>query len=63
MLGIFASFCRLQIFFQNQFFRIILSVIPCEWKKSLDSDQARRSVGPDLDPNYFERLLADDTSK
>ena len=26
----------------------------------LDPDQDRRSVGPDLDPNCFQRLSADD---
>ena len=28
----------------------------------LDPDQDRRSVGPDLDPNYLQRLSADDES-
>ena len=27
---------------------------------SLDPDQARHSVGPDLGPNCLQRLLADD---
>ena len=30
---------------------------------SLDPDQARRFVGPDLDPNCLQRLSADDTSR
>ena len=30
---------------------------------SLDPDQGRRFVGPDLDPNYLQRLSADDTSR
>ena len=30
---------------------------------SLDPDQARRFVGPDLDPNCLPRLLADDTGR
>ena len=30
---------------------------------SLDPDQARRFVGPDLDLNCLQRLSADDTSK
>ena len=30
---------------------------------NLDPDQARRSVGPDLDPNCLQRLSADDTSR
>ena len=29
---------------------------------SLDPDQARHFVGPDLDPNCFQRVPADDTS-
>ena len=28
---------------------------------SLDPDQARRSVGPDLGPNCFQKLSADNT--
>ena len=30
---------------------------------SLNPDQARHFVGPDLDPNCLQRLSADDTSK
>ena len=30
---------------------------------SSDPDQARRSVGPDLDPNFLQRLTADDTGR
>ena len=30
---------------------------------SLDSDQARRIVGPDLGPNCLPRLSADDTGR
>ena len=30
---------------------------------SLDPDQARRFVGPDLGPNYLPRLSADGTSR
>ena len=30
---------------------------------SLDPDQARRFVGPDLGPNWMQRLSADDTSR
>ena len=29
---------------------------------SLDPDQTRHSVGPDLGPNCLERLLAEDTN-
>ena len=42
--------------FPKQFFQEYVS-------NSLDPDQARHFVGPDLDPNCLERLLADDTSK
>ena len=31
--------------------------------KSLDPDQARQHVGPDLGPNCLQRLSADDTSR
>ena len=30
---------------------------------SLDPDQARHFVGPDLGPSYLQRLSADDTSR
>ena len=30
---------------------------------SLDPDQARQFVGPDLGPNWLPRLLADDTGR
>ena len=30
---------------------------------SLDPDQARQNVGPDLGPNCLQRLSADDTSR
>ena len=30
---------------------------------SLDPDQARHSVWPDLDPNFLQRLSANGTSK
>ena len=29
----------------------------------MDPDQARHDVGPDLGPNYLQRLSADDTSR
>ena len=32
-------------------------------QKSLDPDQARHFVGPDLGPNCLQRLSADDTSE
>ena len=48
-------FCRLLIFFQNQRF---VSV-----SKSLDPDQARHIVGPDLGINCLQRLSADGISR
>ena len=45
-------------FFENKQFR------NCFWaSNSLDPDQARGFVGPDLDPNCLLRLSADDTSR
>ena len=44
------------------FFKTNLSGIPSV-SNSLDQDQARRSVGPDLGPNFLQRLSADDKSR
>ena len=44
--------------FQNQLFRNTIRV-----SNSLDPDQARHFVGPDLGPNCLQRLLADDTRR
>ena len=44
-------------FFSSNSFRNIIRV-----SNSLDPDQARQFVGPDLGPNCFQRLSADDTS-
>ena len=49
-------------FFQNQLFQKILSWIPSV-SNSLDPDQARHFVGPDLGPNCLQRLSADDNSR
>ena len=46
--------------FQNQHFQKVLSGI-LSVSNSLEPDQARRSVGPDLGPNCLQRLSADDT--
>ena len=55
-------FCRLLIFLKYTFwknsFRNNIRV-----SKSLDSDQARLYVGPDLGPNCLQKLSADDTSR
>ena len=49
-------FCRLLIFFQSQLFEKTISGI-----NSLDPDQDRGFVGPDLGPNCLQKLPADDT--
>ena len=56
LLGNFASFfVAYCFFFTFNFFKIL--------SNSLDSDQARHSIGPDLGPNCLQRLSADDTSR
>ena len=60
MLGNFACFYVSADFFQNQLFRKILSGVPSV-SNSLDPDQVRHYVGPDLGPNCLRRLSADDT--
>ena len=62
MLGnFFMCFVVCQFFSKSSFLKII-SAIPSV-SKSLDPDQARHFVGPDLGPNYLQRLSADLTSK
>ena len=61
-LGNFSCFfCGLLIFSKSSFskdsFRITMRVA-----NSLDPDQARHSVGPDLGPNCLQKLSADDAS-
>ena len=65
MLGDSASFfvgCDFFFFFKLTFskktFRNTISV-----SDSLDPDQARHFVGPDLGPNCLQRLSADDKSR
>ena len=57
-----AHFCRLLILFKINFFaksfKYTIRVF-----NSLDPDQARLFVGPDLGPNCLQRLSADDTSR
>ena len=54
LLGIFSCFC----------YRNILSRIPWECHaNSLDPDQDRHFVRPDLDPNCLQRISADDKSR
>ena len=55
-------FCCLLIFSESAFlknsFKNTIRV-----SNSLDLDQARHFVGPDLGPNCLQRLSADDTSR
>ena len=44
--------------FRKKSFRNIIRVA-----NSLDPDQARHTVGPDLGPSYLQSLSADDTSR
>ena len=69
--GDFASFfvvCGIFFFFFFFFFLTINFVQKKSFRNtirvsnSLDPDQARRFVGPDLSPNYLQRLSADDKS-
>ena len=62
-------FCRLWIFLNLHFQKKkkkkkkkIFQVDTISVSNSLDPDQARRFVGPDLDPNCLLRLSADDKS-
>ena len=62
MLGIFSCFCCRLLTFRNNILaknslRNTFSVA-----KGMDPDQDRRSVGPDLDTNFLQRLSADDKS-
>ena len=58
----FPLFCRLLIFSKSTFlknsFRNTIRV-----SNSLDPDQARHSVGPDLGPNCLQKLSAEDTRR
>ena len=64
MLGNFEGFfCHLQIFVHNKVstknsFRYAIRV-----SNSLDPDQARQFVGPDLGPNCLQKLSANKTSR
>ena len=44
--------------FSESSFRITIQL-----SNSLDPYQAQQNVGPDLGPNYFQRLSADDISR
>ena len=50
-------------FFQNQLFGKNSFRNTIRMSNSLDPDQARQNVRPDLGPNCLQRLSADDTSR
>ena len=58
-------FCRLLIIFKINFFfkrkKSFRNTI--RMSNSLDHDQARQIVGPDLGPNCLPRISADDTGR
>ena len=60
---IFHAFVSSADFFQNYFFRKKSFRNTIRVSNSLDPDQARRFVGPDLGPKCLQRLSADDTSR
>ena len=63
MLGNFYMlFCCLWIFFFKSTFSKTSFRNTIRLSNSLDPDQARHYVGPDLGPNCLQRLLADDKS-
>ena len=55
--------CRLRNFFKINFFQKIPSGLSSEGQTVWVPNQARHFVGPDLDPNCFQRFLADDTTR
>ena len=58
----FFYYDRRLIFYKISFLKISFR-ITIRAANSLDQDQARNFVGPDLGPNGLERLSADDTSR
>ena len=57
-------FCRILIFFQNHFFSSKTSFMyTVRLSNSLNLDQARRFVGPDLGSKYLQRYSANDTDR
>ena len=61
MLGNLHAFCHLLIFFK--FFQSCRKMIRMSNTCSLDPDQARRFVGPDLGPNCLQRISVDNTGR
>ena len=50
-------------FYQNKCFLKISFMNRIRVSNSLEPDQARQNVGPDLAPNCLQKLSADDTSR
>ena len=63
MLGNFSCVLLSADFFQDLFFRKILSEEILSVSNNLDPYQAQHFIGPDLGPNFLQRLSADATSK
>ena len=63
LLGKCACFLSSADIFQNQLFRKKYFKNTIRVSNSLDSDQARQNVGPDLGLNCLQRFSADDTSR
>ena len=59
----FMLFGRLLIFFKMIFFMNYSCRNTIRVSNSMDPDQARNIVGPDLGPNCLHKLSADDTSR
>ena len=60
---LFIDFVVCRFFFQKNFFRKKYFRNTIRVSNCLDPDQARHYVGPDLGPNYLQKLSADDTSR
>ena len=56
MLGKFACFFFAELFLQSTFSKISFRML-----NRLDPDQAKHFVGPNLNPNYLQRLTAEDS--
>ena len=63
LLGNLSYFLSSANFFKINFFRKNSFRITIRVANSLDSDQARHFVGPDLGSNCLQRLSADDTRR
>ena len=50
-------------FFKTNFLEKFFKVNTIRVSNSLDPDQARQNVGPDLSPNSLQKLSAEDTSR